>query len=58
MVTTVVIFAASMLLGECRDLPPSMLLNSTVGNPLPLVLPAEGCHVSPLFKCVIEGAER
>ncbi|XP_056897636.1 H(+)/Cl(-) exchange transporter 6 [Takifugu flavidus] len=30
MVTTVVIFAASMLLGECRDLPPSMMPNSTV----------------------------
>lgn len=30
-VTTVVIFAASMLLGECRDLSPSSTTNSTVG---------------------------
>lgn len=30
MVTTVVIFAASMLLGECRDLSPSSTHNTTV----------------------------
>ena len=30
MVTTVVIFAASILLGECHDLPPPTFHNTTV----------------------------